>query len=162
MSLAPELASVGSVGTFSRFHGDRAVIVGPGEEELVVELGHDIRKRRLKDGDLLLFDGEAYVATDVVDSRHQHTPILQEIEADKRIEELAGLDDVFEDILGDVSLHLFHPDVVTRYRANPVKGLILTGAPGVGKTSLIKCIARRLNELPDVSAKVFVAPPSIH
>ena len=162
VSLAPELASVGSVGAFSRFHGDRAVIVGPGEVELVVELGHDIRNRDLKKGDLLLFDGEAYVATDVVESRHQHATILQEIEADKRIEELAGLEDVFEEIVGDVSLHLFYPEVVARHRANPVKGIILTGPPGVGKTSLIKCIARRLNELPNVSAKVFVAPPSIH
>lgn len=162
VSLAPELASVGSVGAFSRFHGDRAVIVGPGEVELVVELGHDLRDRSLKKGDLLLFDGEACVATDVVESRHQHASILREIEADKRIEELAGLEDVFEEVVGDVSLHLFHPEVVARYRANPVKGIILTGPPGVGKTSLIKCIARRLNELPNVSAKVFVAPPSIH
>ncbi len=162
VSLAPELASVGSVGAFSRFHGDRAVIVGPGEVELVVELGHDIRNRDLTKGDLLLFDGEAYVATDVVESRHQHATILQEIEADKRIEELAGLEDVFEEVVGDVSLHLFHAEVVARHRANPVKGIILTGPPGVGKTSLIKCIARRLNELPNVSAKVFVAPPSIH
>lgn len=162
VDLAPELRPQGSVGEFSRHHGDHAVVRGPAGEELVVELVGDLSGDGLSRGDRVVYSRDNLVAWEKVAVEEEEGSFLQELPADVNIDQLGGLDEVFSDIVDEITLHLFHPEVVRRHKLEPVKGILLIGPPGVGKTSLVKSVAHHLSELRDIKSRVFLVPPSVH
>ncbi|HUB82740.1 MAG TPA: AAA family ATPase [Bryobacteraceae bacterium] len=163
VDLATDLRRTGTVGLFSRFHGERqALLRGPSDEEFVVDLAEDLLAGGLANGDQLVFDREARIAWDKIATVHQHRGLLEELPLDVRIEELGGVRQVFDEILGELKLHLFHPDEVARYRLPRIKGQLLCGPPGTGKTSLVQALANHLIRVEGVDVKAYKVPPGGH
>jgi proteasome-associated ATPase len=159
---APDLAPPGFIASFSRMHGRQAVVRGHGDEELVIDLAEEILEGGLEPGDLLAYGRESLIAWAKVESRHQETQLYRDLRPELRIDQLGGLDSVFREIVDEVELHLFHQDIVRKYGLRPVKGILLTGPPGVGKTSLIHCLGNHLAEKSGRESRVLLVPPSFH
>jgi len=59
-------------------------------------------------------------------------------------ENVIGLEDVKQALLDAVSLPLFHSHLFKRYNIKPIKGILLFGPPGCGKTLIAKAAAKKL------------------
>ena len=158
-----ELPRPGSVGEFSRFHGPRrAVLRGQADEEVVVDLADELLNVGIKKQDLVLYDRETYIAYEKIENRHEQAMLLEELRLETRIEDLAGLDHVFHKLVDEVKLQLLHPDLVERYRMKPMRGVVLSGPPGTGKTSLVQAAAEFLKRQQNIEIRAFRVPPGAH
>jgi len=163
INVGDDVPQPGAVAEFSRFHGaHRAVLRGHADEEVVVDLAADLIETGLASGDVLLYDRDNCLALERVENRHRTTGLLEELPLDVRIEQLGGLDDVFGELVTEVTLHLFHPELVERYKLKPTKGALFCGPPGTGKTSLLQALGEYLKRTTGADVKVFVVRPGIH
>jgi len=71
-----------------------------------------------------------------------------------RFDDVAGLDDVKEDIRLKMLYPLQHPDLAERFGVKPGGGVLLYGPPGTGKTMLAKATAG------EIDATFFVISPA--
>jgi transitional endoplasmic reticulum ATPase len=62
-----------------------------------------------------------------------------------RFDDVAGLDDVKEDIRLKMLYPLQHPELAQRFGVNPGGGILLYGPPGTGKTMLAKATAGEID-----------------
>jgi proteasome-associated ATPase len=162
LALAGEIQRRGTVGEFSRFSGGVALLRGPEDEEIAIDVADDVMAGGLKAGDLLLYDREAQVATAKVEQDGGAAYYLEET-PDVTFDDIGGLDDCIREIQEEVAIHAFNPAVARRHRLRPRKGMILTGPPGVGKTMLAKAIANHLNRLAgEVRATFLNVRPGIY
>ena len=69
-------------------------------------------------------------------------------------DDIAGLDDVKEDIRLKMIYPFAHPELAVKYGIEAGGGLLLYGPPGTGKTMMAKAIARELD------ATFFVISPA--
>ena len=69
--------------------------------------------------------------------------ILEEV-PDIAYEDIGGLGPQIDQIRDAVELPHLHPDLYTRYRLRPPKGVLLYGPPGCGKTLIAKAVAASL------------------
>lgn len=160
LSAAPDLPHSGVVGTFSRVHDGRIVIQSVSEEEFVVEAATELREQ-LKKGELLLYSPESRVAWEAVEKPEQEDYLVAE-KPTTTFADLGGLDEVIEAILDEISLHFFHAELVRQHELQPVKGVILSGPPGTGKTSIAKALVNYFSQLEGVEAKFLNVRPGQH
>jgi proteasome ATPase len=158
---APGVSGPGSVGVFARRHNGRAVVRGQAGEEFVVDLGEEL-KQGLEKGSLVLFDRDALIAIERVESPPEGEDLLVEEPLDLTIDQLGGLDGVFEEIAGEIALHLAHPELVRSYALEAVRGILLTGPPGCGKTSLVRALASHLRDRHGMEVKLLLSKPGSH
>jgi proteasome-associated ATPase len=152
----------GVVGEFSRGHRDgQGVIRGQGESEIVVDLAARILERGIQQGDRVLYDPEHYVAYDTLE-KHEQSTLLEQLPLNVRISDLGGLDEVFNELVSEVTLQLFHTDLVHRYALKPTKGVLLCGPPGTGKTSLVQALGEHLGREMGVDITAFLVRPGVH
>ncbi len=71
------------------------------------------------------------------------------IEAKKKmmISDIIGLDDAKKAVRDAVEIPLLHRDLMDQYGIKSIKGLLMFGPPGNGKTMLMKAIASELDDL---------------
>ena len=62
--------------------------------------------------------------------------------AEEGFSSLIGMDDVIEKIRSRILLPIQKPELVKQYLGSPLKGAILNGPYGVGKTALVRAIAK--------------------
>ncbi len=58
--------------------------------------------------------------------------------------DVVGLDDVRDALLEAIELPLLHEDLMKEYKVEPIKGVLLFGPPGCGKTMIVKAAANEL------------------
>lgn len=143
-------------GEVAEFRGDhdperhlvRAVRRG-GEEE-VVQLSPSLWERELTPRVKLVLHrfvpGWAVNTLPVESSKSRFEVPSDQIET--RLEDLAGLDGVAAEIVEEILLRVIRSDVGERFDLQPMRGaLLISYKPGMGKTALMRAIARFLHEV---------------
>jgi SpoVK/Ycf46/Vps4 family AAA+-type ATPase len=62
-----------------------------------------------------------------------------------RWEDVIGLDDVRQILIEAIEMPLLHEDILKEYKVTPIKGVLLFGPPGCGKTMIVKAASNELN-----------------
>ncbi len=131
--------------------GRRAVIVGRGDEERVVELAADLIGIGMHSGDTAMLDPKAGLLLERLPRPEVQDLVLEEI-PDVTYEDVGGLDHQIELIVDAVELPFLHQDLFAEYDLPAPKGILLYGPPGCGKTLIAKAVANSLaNKVAEVS-----------
>jgi len=123
--------------------GRRAMIVGRGDEELVVELSDALIGSRLRSGDSVLLDPRASLLIEKLPRPEVEELVLEEV-PDIAYSDVGGLDTQIEQIMDAVELPFVHQALFAQYRLPAPKGILLYGPPGCGKTLIAKAVANSL------------------
>ncbi len=123
--------------------GTRAVIVGHGDEERVVELAGRLLDSPLRSGDALLLDPRANVVVERLPKVDVEDLVLEEI-PNVEYSDIGGLDAQIEQIVDSVELPFLQPELFAEHELPAPKGILLYGPPGCGKTLIAKAVAASL------------------
>ncbi len=123
--------------------GERALIVGHGDEESVVRLADRLLSERLRAGDSLLVDRRVHFAYERVPKMDVEELVLEEV-PDIGYAEIGGLANQIEAIRDAVELPFLHRDLFAEHELKAPKGILLYGPPGCGKTMIAKAVANSL------------------
>ncbi len=121
----------------------RAVVVGRGDEEKVLELSEKLKKEPLKSGDTLLANTRSNILLERLPRPEIEELILEET-PDITYEDVAGLDSQIELIKDAVELPFMYQKLFNDYSLPTPKGILLYGPPGCGKTLIAKAVANSL------------------
>ena len=123
--------------------GDRALVVGHGDEESVVRLATRLREQPLRSGDSLLIDRRVHFAYERVPKLEVEELVLEEV-PDLDYSVIGGLSTQIEAIRDAVELPFLHKDLFAEHELKAPKGILLYGPPGCGKTLIAKAVANSL------------------
>jgi proteasome-associated ATPase len=125
--------------------GDRALVIGHGEEESVVRLAARLRdgEEKLRAGDSLLIDRRVHFAYERVPKLDVEELVLEEV-PDIDYSVIGGLGSQIEAIRDAVELPYLHKELFAEHELKAPKGILLYGPPGCGKTLIAKAVANSL------------------
>jgi proteasome-associated ATPase len=123
--------------------GDRALVIGHGDEESVVRLAHRLREQHLRSGDSLLIDRRVHFAYERIPKLDVEELVLEEV-PDIDYSVIGGLGNQIEAIRDAVELPFLHKELFAEHELKAPKGILLYGPPGCGKTLIAKAVANSL------------------
>ena len=123
--------------------GTRAMIVGRGDDEKVVELAEHLLDSGVRAGDSMLMDSRSSVLIEKLPKSEVEELVLEEV-PDVSYEDIGGLEDQIETIQDAVELPFLHPNLFAEHELPAPKGILLYGPPGCGKTLIAKAVANSL------------------
>ncbi len=123
--------------------GDRALVVGHGDEESVVRLAYRLRDQHLRSGDSLLIDRRVHFAYERIPKLDVEELVLEEV-PDIDYSVIGGLSRQIEAIRDAVELPFLHKELFAEHELKAPKGILLYGPPGCGKTLIAKAVANSL------------------
>ncbi|MBI00802.1 MAG: proteasome ATPase [Acidimicrobiaceae bacterium] len=123
--------------------GSRALVVGRGDEERVVELAAGLIGIGLHSGDSVMLDPRSGLLLELLPRPEVQDLVLEEV-PDVSYEDVGGLNHQIEQIVDAVELPFLHQDLFADYDLPAPKGILLYGPPGCGKTLIAKAVANSL------------------
>src|SRR5688500_7069521 len=123
--------------------GDRALVIGHGDEESVVRLAHRLHDQHLRSGDSLLIDRRVHFAYERIPKLDVEELVLEEV-PDIDYTVIGGLGNQIEAIRDAVELPFLHKELFAEHELKAPKGILLYGPPGCGKTLIAKAVANSL------------------
>jgi proteasome-associated ATPase len=123
--------------------GDRALVIGHGDEESVVRLAYRLRDQQLRSGDSLLIDRRVHFAYERIPKLDVEELVLEEV-PDINYSVIGGLGNQIEAIRDAVELPFLHKELFAEHELKAPKGILLYGPPGCGKTLIAKAVANSL------------------
>ena len=123
--------------------GERALVIGHGDEESVVRLAYRLRNNQLRSGDSLLIDRRVHFAYERIPKLDVEELVLEEV-PDIDYSVIGGLTSQIEAIRDAVELPFLHKELFAEHELKAPKGILLYGPPGCGKTLIAKAVANSL------------------
>ena len=123
--------------------GDRALVIGHGDEESVVRLAYRLHDQHLRSGDSLLIDRRVHFAYERIPKLDVEELVLEEV-PDIDYSLIGGLGNQIEAIRDAVELPFLHKELFDEHELKAPKGILLYGPPGCGKTLIAKAVANSL------------------
>ena len=123
--------------------GDRALVIGHGDEESVVRLAYRLRDQHLRSGDSLLIDRRVHFAYERIPKLDVEELVLEEV-PDIDYSVIGGLGNQIEAIRDAVELPFLHKELFDEHELKAPNGILLYGPPGCGKTLIAKAVANSL------------------
>ena len=124
--------------------GDRALVIGHGDEESVVRLAAPAAAAAdLRSGDSLLIDRRVHFAYERIPKLDVEELVLEEV-PDIDYSVIGGLGSQIEAIRDAVELPFLHKELFDEHELKAPKGILLYGPPGCGKTLIAKAVANSL------------------
>jgi len=112
--------------------GERALVIGPHDEERVVYLADILRDSPLRIGDSLLLDRRSAYVYERIPKSEVEELILEEV-PDIDYTDIGGLTKQIEAIRDAVELPFLHADLFREHELRPPKGILLYGRPAAAR-----------------------------
>jgi proteasome-associated ATPase len=153
----------GETALFERYAPDGRAVLKWRDEEIVVELAGPLRRTELKIGDHIRCDRSAWMAFEKIERSEGSHLFLEETPAE-RFEDIGGLDTEIEQVQRAIQLHLYHADIVSKYKLRRRGSVLLIGPPGNGKTMIARALANWLAQLSKSGGARFmnIKPAALH
>lgn len=111
----------------------------------IVYRGDALRETEIKSGDEVRMEPNFKVALELFSGQESKDYFLEEI-AEIPWERIGGQQEAIQLIRDTIELPLLHPEIFERFGKKPLKGILLYGPPGCGKTLIGKATAYNLTK----------------
>ena len=115
----------------------------PGTESRLIFVSDSLSSVKFHAGDEVRLDGTGRIAVEHFEKQENRDLFVENI-PDITWEQVGGQPEAIRLIRETIELPLLHPEVYEKYGKKSVKGILLYGPPGCGKTLLGKATARTL------------------
>jgi len=109
----------------------------------------------LKRGDRVIWHSSTQTAYEKVERSGRDDMFLSE-QPTETFDDIGGLDEQIGLIREVLEGHVLHPELARQIELDPVRGILLTGVPGNGKTLVAKALSNFLKELCGAGVSLFV------
>lgn len=117
----------------------------PGGEGRLIWRGDSLRETTIRAGDEVRLDPTGKVAIEHFSKKEVQDYFFEEI-PDLPWESVGGQEEAIKLIRDTIELPLLHPEIFQAYEKKPIKGMLLYGPPGCGKTLIGKATAYNLTK----------------
>ena len=148
----------GKTAFFDRRTPDGRLVLKHRDEEVIVDASHALDPDSLSPGDALRWDRNACLAIERIESGDGEQYLVDEA-ADVGRESVGGQDGPLETILNILTAKFMAPELAARYGVGGRGSIVLTGPPGVGKTSIARVAASEITRLSGRHCQFFVVKP---
>lgn len=145
VGLAPAFEQ-GSIVRVAEILSDGRLKIGgdqPGTESRLIFVSDSLSSVKFHAGDEVRLDGTGRIAVEHFEKQENRDLFVENI-PDITWEQVGGQPEAIRLIRETIELPLLHPEVYEKYGKKSVKGILLYGPPGCGKTLLGKATARTL------------------
>ena len=123
--------------------GDRALVKGRADQEMVMNLANDLKGKNLRPGVSLLTVEKSNLIVELINSPENEKHLIYEV-PQVTYQDIGGLDEKIELIRDAVELPFLHKELFAEHQLPTPRGILLYGPPGCGKTLIAKAIANSL------------------
>ena len=145
IGLAPA-SEQGSIVRVAEVLSDGRLKIGgdqPGTENRLIFVGEALSSIKIHVGDEVRLDGTGRIAVEHFEKQENRDLFVENI-PDITWDQVGGQPEAIQLIRETIEMPLLHPEVYQKYGKRTVKGILLYGPPGCGKTLLGKATARTL------------------
>ena len=145
IGLAPEIMT-GALVKVAENINDGRIRIGsetPGGESRIIFRGDNLKKKKIKQGDEVRLDTSGRIAVEHIEKKDSRDYFLENIQP-VEWSQVGGQDNAIQLIKETIEMPLLNKDLYAKFGKKSVKGVLLYGPPGCGKTLIGKATAYNL------------------